>query len=127
MKSIFISLILFYSISTSSLFAQSEAVKELNPKRFDRTLKLNPDAVLVDIRAKKKFEKAHINGAYSAPNSKILFHLIDSIGSSKDYLLYCSYGKRSVEASKIISIKYRVKVCSLKGGLDSWLKNGFGL
>ena len=128
MKSIFTYLLFFLLASTSlNVFAQNESVKELSPKQFNRVLKLNPNAVLIDIRTKEDFKLAHIESARLAPSSKELFHLIDSLGSSKDYLLYCKYGERSIDAGKMIFDKYKIKICSLEGGLEYWLKSGLGL
>ncbi len=127
MKSIFTCILFFLLASTSNVFAQNESVKELSPKQFNRVLKLNPNAVLIDIRTKEDFKLAHIESAHLAPSSKELFYLIDSLGSSKDYLLYCKYGERSIDAGEMIYDKYKIKICSLEGGLESWLKSGLGL
>ena len=126
MKFIFTYLLFFLIVATSNAFAQNDTVKELSPKHFNRILQLNPDVVLIDIRSKKEFKKAHIASAHFAPNSEKLFHLIDSLGTSKDYLLYCKYGERSIDAGKMIYEKYKIKVCSLQGGLDAWLESGLG-
>ncbi len=127
MKYIFTYLLFFLIVATSNVFAQNDTVKELNPDHFNRIVQLNPDVVLIDIRSKKEFKKAHIANAHLAPSSKELYHLIDSLGTSKVYLLYCKYGERSIDAGKMIYEKYKIKVCSLQGGLDAWFESGLGL
>ena len=123
-----ISFLLFFLIVTTSIaFAQNNSVKDLSPVEFNRILKLNSKVVLIDVRTKKEFKKGHIKGALLAENSKKLYALIDSLGKSKVYLLYCDCGERSIDAGKMIYDKYQISICSLEGGLDKWMESGFGL
>lgn len=127
MKSIIYFLIFFLIANTAQVFAQNTAVKDLSPVEFNRILKLNPDVALLDVRPKKEFKKGHIKGAYLVENSKKLYSLVDSLGASKVYLLYCECGDRSIDAGQMIYDKYKIPTCSLEGGLINWLENGFGL
>lgn len=127
MKSLLFFLVLFLAIGTMSVYSQTDTVQVLSPNHFNRVLQLNPDAELIDVRSGKEFKKGHIIGAHLAQNSESLYRLIDSLGTSKVYLLYCKYGERSIDAGKIIYGKYKISVCSLEGGLDLWLESGFGL
>jgi rhodanese-related sulfurtransferase len=127
MKSLLSFLVLFLSIGTMSVFSQTDTVQVLSPNHFNRVLQLNPDVELIDVSSKKDLKKGHIKGAHLAQNSEDLYRLIDSLGKSKVYLLYCKCGERSVDAGRMIYEKYKISVCSLDGGLDAWLENGFDL
>ena len=118
-------LLLFICAGFRFSLAQSDTVQIVSPQHFNRILHLNPDAELIDIRAKKEFKKGHIKGALSAEKSEILFQLIDSLGSHKVYLIYCKYGERSISAGKMIYEKYGIHVVSLEDGLDYWKESGF--
>jgi len=111
-------------IGTTSVFSQTDTVLIISPNYFNRVLQLNPNVELIDVRPKKEFKCGHIKGAYLAQNSEDLYRLIDSLGTSKVYLLYCEYGERSIDAGKLIYEKYKISVCSLEGGLDAWLQEG---
>ena len=124
MKAITSFLLVFIVLGISNVYSQNDSIQVLSPNHFNRVLQLNPDVVLIDVRPKKEFKKAHIKGAYLAQNSEVLFHLIDSLGTSKVYLLYCKYGEQSVDAGKMIYEKYKIYACSLEGGLDAWLQEG---
>lgn len=127
MKFIISILLFFLIVSTSDVFAQCDSIKALSPFEFSDILKQNANVVLVDVRTKKEFKKGHINGALLAKNSKELYHIIDLMGKSKVYLLYCKDGDRSIDAGKMIYDKYQISIYFLDGGLDFWLESGFGL
>ncbi|GAB7089086.1 rhodanese-like domain-containing protein [Marinifilum fragile] len=121
MKYLKIALIVFFTlIVNQNVFAQTDTVQVLSPKQFLRVAKLNPQAVVIDVRLKKDFKKGHIDGAMLAETSDKLYQIIDSLGERKTYLLYCKYGERSIAAGKMLFKKYKIKVCSLEDGLDYW-------
>lgn len=121
MKYLKIALIVFFTlIVNQNVFAQVDTVQVLSPKQFLRIAKLNPQAVLIDVRLEKDFKKGHIEGALLADTSEKLYQIIDSLGERKTYLLYCKYGERSIAAGKMLFKKYKIKVCSLEDGLDYW-------
>lgn len=124
MKQLFIFFVLFFSLSFPPVFSQSDSLQVLSVEHFNRVLHLNCNVELIDVSSSKEFKKAHIFGAHSAPSSNDLYQLIDSLGKSKVFLLYCKYGDRSVDAGKMIFDKYKIPVCSLEGGLDAWLQAG---
>ncbi|PKQ63575.1 hypothetical protein BZG02_09410 [Labilibaculum filiforme] len=125
---IFISFFLvFIGLGVANVFSQNDSIQILDPSHFNRVMQLNKESVVVDLRAKKEFKKGHIMGAHLAIDSKELYRLIDSLGTSRVYLLYCKYGDRSIDAGRLINEKYKISVCSLDGGLDFWLESGFGL
>ncbi|RUT78852.1 rhodanese-like domain-containing protein [Ancylomarina longa] len=124
-KYLLIILILFFV--SPAAFAQSDTVRQLDAPQFNRILHLNSKARCIDVRLHKAFLKEHIKGAYSAETSDILFHLIDSLGTDKVYLLYCKYGERSLMAGKLIYKKRGIHVLSMEYGLDDWKASGFTL
>jgi len=127
MKLFYSFLILFLVLESGNAYSQTDTVQVLSPDHFHRVLQLNSNAILIDVRPKKEFKKGHITGAHLAQSSEELYHIIDSLGNSKVYLLYCKYGERSIDAGKMIYEKYKIPVCSLEGGMDFWLESGFDL
>ena len=79
--------VVFALIAGQNLFAQTDTVQVLSPKQFNRIAKLNPKVCVIDVRVKKDFKKEHIEGALLADQSEKLFHIIDSLGSDRVYLL----------------------------------------
>jgi rhodanese-related sulfurtransferase len=124
MRSLFLFFVLFFSFGFTAVFSQTDSLQILSVAHFNRVLQLNSNVELIDVSSKKEFKKAHILGAFSAPSSKDLYQRIDSLGSSKVYLLYCKYGDRSIDAGIMIFEKYHIPVCLLEGGLDAWLQAG---
>jgi len=113
-------ILLFWVCLSQVSFSQNDTIQVLSPKQFNRVAKLNPNAVVIDVRLKKDFKKGHIENAILAEDSKKLVQIIDSLGKEKVFLLYCKYGERSIEAGKMLYKKYKIKVCSLEEGLDYW-------
>jgi len=111
----------------ATCFAQNDSLISLHAAAFNRILHLNPNAICIDVRIEKDFKKGHLPGAYSAETSDILFHLIDSLGINKTYLIYCEYGERSRSAGKLIYKKRGISIISLEEGLEEWEQAGLDL
>jgi rhodanese-related sulfurtransferase len=52
--------------------------------------------------------------------------LPETIDSSIPTIVYCQYGKRSIEARQLLIENYNFsKVYSLEGGIDYWIELGY--
>ncbi len=78
------------------------------------------DYVIIDVRAKKYYDEAHIPGAYSYPNG--LFPE-GTFAKNIPILVYCwgpSCNGSTKSAARLLSQGYHVK--ELIGGLEYWVK-----
>ncbi len=100
----------------TSIDTPTMTVSEVKQGLFNNTLEL------VDIRTDQERDEIHIGGIHFEA---------DEIDENMDYIvnptvkvLYCSSGKRSAEAVKLIKQKHpQAKVCSLEGGLKAWFES----
>ncbi|RFZ95765.1 thiamine biosynthesis protein [Mucilaginibacter conchicola] len=74
---------------------------------------------LVDIRTDQEHDEFNIGGMHFELDE--LADNLDTFDPQKSYVFYCSSGKRSAEAVKLMQEKLpQVKVYSLKGGVSTW-------
>jgi len=114
----------FFSLSLHGQIADSLKYKNLLPQDFQYKIRNDTAAVLIDVREFFEFRKERIKNAVNVPMTGNLKPLTDSIKTDIPLLLYCKGGVRSVRAAvKLYNAGYR-NLYSLKGGIDSWKKNG---
>jgi len=90
------------------LISESELKKGLAENRFE----------LIDVRAERERDEYDIGGKH-IPLIELEDHL-DYFAGTGEKVFYCSTGKRSADAVKVIKQKYPdAKVFSLDGGLDT--------
>ena len=127
MKNIFHKITLILSIigiigcdvSTNS----ENKVEILEPDDFMEKLRIDKNAILLDVRRADEYDAGHIANA-------ILLDITDSIRFSKEIELleknktiyiYCRSGRRSQTAAKYL-IEKGFNVIDLKGGYNAWEK-----
>ena len=82
---------------------------------------LNENYQLVDVRTDHERDQFDIGGVHIEAN-EIEDHLTE-FKPEKNYIFYCSSGKRSAEAVKLLSQKRPdIKAFSLENGLKSWME-----
>ena len=75
------------------------------------------DVVIIDVRSREAFEKAHIRGARNIPFGEHEGYRY--FPKSRELILYCDRGSASLSQGRELAGKgYRVK--SVIGGLDSY-------
>jgi adenylyltransferase/sulfurtransferase len=104
------------SVRKKPLFASE--IKEIEPKELQEVLR-NTKALLLDVRDRAEFERAHIEGAQLAPLSELKDQ---SNRWSKDATIvcYCHFGKRSLAAAELLQASGFTNAVSLRGGIDAW-------
>ena len=91
----------------------------ISPQKAHILLEQPNRPLLLDVRSKKEFKKDHLKGAISVPLEEISkFNT-----KAKELLVYSERGELSVEASRILSKKYRV--FNLEGGVVFWIRAGY--
>ncbi|MBB6275207.1 rhodanese-like domain-containing protein [Porphyromonas circumdentaria] len=103
-------------------FAQN-SIKNLTPQEYDKAVKKDPKAVILDVRQPEEYKTGHIKGAIllNALDEQSFEKGLKQMDKTKTYYLYCRSGKRSNMAAQKMQ-KAGFKVMELKGGLKSWIK-----
>ena len=79
--------------------------------------------IIIDVRDKDEYEFAHIQDAIQiGVESEDFIIKIKELNKNKSYFVYCSMGKRSDEAIRIMQSEGFKNVFGLKGGFLAWKK-----
>ncbi|HET54986.1 MAG TPA: rhodanese-like domain-containing protein [Ignavibacteria bacterium] len=102
--------------------ANKVQVVDLDSSTFEKQVKEDNDAVLIDVRTKGEHEEARI------PNSKLIdimdpmfLDKIDELDKEKSYYLYCRSGNRSYHAGRAMIQRGFTKVYNLEPGIIGWM------
>lgn len=97
---------------------------EVTPPGLSKQMETDHDLLIVDLRDKRKYEKAHIKGAVSHPFDDFLRSVFVETKYSefkeKELVLVCDTGHQSRVAAGILAEEGFVKVSSLKRGMRRW-------
>ena len=78
------------------------------------------DLVVIDVREPHEWEISHLDFARLIPKGDLPDHLKE-FDATKDYVLHCKSGVRSLEAARLMKAAgFRVK--SLRGGINAWAR-----
>ena len=103
-----------------NVFERTRPYADLHSADFEKELKNNKDAVLIDVRTKGEFAGGKIPGAINIDLMSPDFqNRIAGLDKAKTYLVYCHSGNRSGQACKILASK-GLKSANLAGGIISW-------
>ena len=78
--------------------------------------------MLVDVREPHEYEIARIPGATLIPLNSLPERLGD-LDSSREIVLHCHLGQRSMRALEFLRQAGFRKLKNLKGGIDAWSKD----
>lgn len=80
------------------------------------------NSVILDVRTPEEFNAGHIEGAILIDylETENFTKQILTLDKSKNYLLYCRTGKRSLNAAYIMQEKGFKQVSDLKDGITGW-------
>ncbi|HRG51613.1 MAG TPA: rhodanese-like domain-containing protein [Bacteroidia bacterium] len=121
MRPVKLILLFTFVASISVVIAQTE-VNSLLPMEF-KVLSEKTKGIIIDVRNKSEYEFAHIlNAIQIGVESEDFLTQIRSLDKNKAYFLYCSIGKRSDEAIRIMQSEGFKNVYGLKGGFLAWKK-----
>lgn len=97
-------------------------VTDLDASTFEKQLKEDKDAVLIDVRTKGEYDEVKI------PNSKLIDLMnpmfldeIEKLDRNKSYYVYCRSGNRSYHAGRAMIGKGFTKVYNLEPGIIGWM------
>lgn len=114
-------ILLFQAVSIFSGSCQSAGIKRLSNKQF-KTEALKENVVIIDVRTPDEFKDGHIEHAVLMDylETKSFLKQIQSLDTSKSYLLYCFAGKRSLKAAELMIENGFKQVSDLKEGFSKW-------
>lgn len=94
----------------------------IDPIAARELLRLNPDALFVDVRTASEFESAHIPGAINLPLTQIDAHLQRVVSDAGGRLvLVCQGGSRAQRCQTILGSAGLSDTVVLEGGMNAWL------
>jgi len=83
--------------------------------------------IVIDVRSSREYNKDCIAGAINIPFSEMEENLSRVLlFKEKKILLYSERGKRSIDASHLLS-KKGFRVFHLNGGVVFWIRNGYSI
>jgi adenylyltransferase/sulfurtransferase len=92
---------------------------EISPELVHEMANGGEEFVLLDVREDWEWELAHLDGAIHIPLGELESRLAE-LEPSREVVVYCHLGERSVDACLVLwNAGYR-KVRNLTGGIDAW-------
>ncbi len=122
-KVFFISII----ISCLSLFAKD--LNEIDVKSLHKSILNNTfKGVILDVRTPMEQKQSGTikNAIIKNAFDKDIENYVKSLDKSKQYIVYCGSGPRSLKVVKLMK-KYGINGANLKGGITSWKKSKYPL
>jgi len=105
----------------SSFLKSNNNIANLSSEEFEKKLKEEKEAVLIDVRTQHEYYDARI------PSSKLIDLMnphfsqeLEKLDKSKSYFLYCRSGNRSYFAAKEMKKLGFEKVFNLETGIIGW-------
>ena len=93
----------------------------LDSKTFSEKLKDDSNAVILDVRTLREFQKGHIPYAVNIDIHDENFQKqIESLDRTKSYFVYCRSGSRSYSAAKFMKDIGFNSVYNLEEGILNW-------
>ena len=91
----------------------------ITPKELKAMMDRKEDFILVDVREPHEYQICKISGSQLIPLGQ-LQSKVNELDKTKQIVLHCHHGMRSMSAAKkLLSIGF-TKVKSLEGGIDAW-------
>ncbi|MFZ9980912.1 MAG: rhodanese-like domain-containing protein [Cyclobacteriaceae bacterium] len=115
-------IIFFILLTSAGIFAQD--IPEWSPLEVSKKLKVNPSAVILDVRTPEEFSEDHLAGAINMDvNSPDFEKLSAKLDKKKPVYVYCLGGVRSKKAAGILK-RNGYQAVSMSGGIKAWKSAG---
>ncbi|MGH2584450.1 MAG: MBL fold metallo-hydrolase [Dehalococcoidia bacterium] len=85
--------------------------------------RLRQGAFLLDVREPEEYERFHVSGAHSVPQSRLADRL-DDLPRDREVLVICAGGMRSLKAAAFLRQAGIANVSSVAGGSNGWRDAG---
>ena len=121
-----ITFLLFFILCSSEMiiaqdFLPSVKFKTLTPNEYEDKLKATEDKLIIDVRTKGEYKKAHIKGAQNISYLGSTFaEKAAELDNSKLVFIYCETAHRSPLAARILSNLGFREIYDLQLGFENW-------
>ncbi|MEQ1585333.1 MAG: rhodanese-like domain-containing protein [Cyclobacteriaceae bacterium] len=114
-------LLLIFTLTMFSLFAQAQNIKELDPQNFEKKLKESKEPILVDVRTPGEYAQGHLaNAVLIDIYSDDFKSRVSKLDKSKPVFVYCKAGSRSSSAVSVFEDLEFKEIYDLSGGISAW-------
>lgn len=111
--------------------ATQQAMARLSLEHSIHFIESNPEAVLLDVRGRKEYDKAHISKAVSFPYNPKNKSMAKALNSNPDYntkKVYFLYGSKDNFYAIEIALRFMASghqhIFIMNGGIEDWIKKG---
>lgn len=123
MKATYLFLLAIFAVACTA--GPSTAQSKLGPDAFEKFIKDNPGAQLIDVRTPEEFAAGHLPGARNINYYDDDFAAqMGKLDKSKPVLVYCAVGGRSGSAAGDLKSWGFTKIYDLEGGFKAWKAKG---
>lgn len=95
------------------------AVKNITVKELNAKLQEQQDLFLLDVRELSEFNYASIADSVLIPLNQLPGRVAE-LDSSKEIVVICHHGMRSMQAAQYLDRSGFAQVFNLQGGIDAW-------
>ena len=95
---------------------------EIGARELGDRLARGDDLAIIDVREPHEWQIAHLPGATLIPLNTLPARLAE-LDSSREIVLHCHHGQRSMRALELLRQSGFRKLKNLKGGIDAWSKD----
>lgn len=119
-------LLLFFTVciyekSVAQNFLPSDKFITLSPNEYEQKLNATEDKLIIDVRTKGEYKKAHIKGAQNISYLGSTFaEKAAELDNSKPVFIYCETAHRSPLAARILSNLGFKEIYDLQNGFENW-------
>ena len=113
--------------SKQEVFAEvSRHTQQLSPTELNNMMNSEQKFVLIDVRTEKEHDAGYISGSMWLPRG-FIENKIQKVCKNSDAVIvvYCSLGGISLLAAKTLQELGYKKVYSIKGGMKTWVEEGY--
>lgn len=97
-----------------------ERLEAVSPEIFERMLRSEPDATLIDVRTRDEWKAGHIAHARNAFAGDLSAGAEIDAAADEPVLLTCATGYRSRVAASLLQARGLRSIVQLDGGMDAW-------
>jgi rhodanese-related sulfurtransferase len=114
------------NISAASDASAAEGVRYITADELNTKVTKSKDIIILDVRSEDSYMVKHIKGAVNIPY-RDFDGRTGELDSSKEIIIYCSNNDCGLSANAVTMLAGLgfKNVSALKGGIESWLENGY--
>ena len=114
----------YFAYSQGWIFSHFQ---NLSTEEAHALMEEDKNLIVIDVRSSKEYQRDYIAGAINIPFSEMEENLSRVLlFKNKKILLYSERGKRSIDASHLLS-KEGFNVLHLNGGVVFWIRKGYSI